>query len=574
MSSDFYSILGVARNASLDEIKKRYKKLAVKYHPDKTKDKTHHDMFLLISEAYETLKDDALRRKYNLSNGIVESSSPRAEFHSSYTQFRHGRDPEETHAGHGFFGGGSYFTYFQKNARAYKDAYERSSRQAHEDNLRRQAELAAHLAHKKMEAELASRREEFARKARQQRKEEELRQHLERELYEQKQRQERAKAGARQGEFYNEAKFDAYQRVFEGARTAGSLAGKSFTRPIVVDDDETDRAASAGDKEASIDPESAPHVNSETAELGDSSYDECRSHADEEENSPSINGFVDQNTVPPTEPSADANVSFQLESTREPEIVEVSEESEIEVDEEHEEQTSPGPSKQPREKVRGASVSLDGAPFAARGAKKARLSNFDGMKATLGANFEDVDFSDIRSTLPDTPHRTRKASSSVAPHTSKRARFAEFSNGTSRAQTVFTPVNKLFNRRSLGTISVADLSPEMDDSTLVFEQVPPTIKITPELLRDTWNAYCKSLEEYERNFTLYRKSVLEYQTGRLEKDERHHAIIFSDTSCLGVHQSCMFNDVLILQNYTRALQEFRQAFKLFQVNCEAVKNIF
>jgi len=63
---DYYKILGVDRNASQDEIKKAYRKLAVKYHPDKTKgDKNSESKFKEISEAYEVLKDPEKRKKYD-----------------------------------------------------------------------------------------------------------------------------------------------------------------------------------------------------------------------------------------------------------------------------------------------------------------------------------------------------------------------------------------------------------------------------------------------------------------------------------------------------------------------------
>ncbi len=63
---DYYKILGVGRNASQDEIKKAYRKLAVKYHPDKTEgDKKAENKFKEISEAYEVLKDPAKRKKYD-----------------------------------------------------------------------------------------------------------------------------------------------------------------------------------------------------------------------------------------------------------------------------------------------------------------------------------------------------------------------------------------------------------------------------------------------------------------------------------------------------------------------------
>jgi curved DNA-binding protein CbpA len=53
---DYYQILGVNENASQDDIKKSYRKLAVKYHPDKNpNDKVAEDKFKEINEAYENL---------------------------------------------------------------------------------------------------------------------------------------------------------------------------------------------------------------------------------------------------------------------------------------------------------------------------------------------------------------------------------------------------------------------------------------------------------------------------------------------------------------------------------------
>lgn len=63
---DYYSILGVDKKAGADEIKKAYRKLAVKYHPDKNPDnKASEEKFKTISEAYEVLGNAEKRRKYD-----------------------------------------------------------------------------------------------------------------------------------------------------------------------------------------------------------------------------------------------------------------------------------------------------------------------------------------------------------------------------------------------------------------------------------------------------------------------------------------------------------------------------
>ncbi len=62
---DYYKILGVDKNSSPDEIRKAYRNLAKKYHPDVSKEKNAEEKYKEINEAYEVLKDPAKKQKYD-----------------------------------------------------------------------------------------------------------------------------------------------------------------------------------------------------------------------------------------------------------------------------------------------------------------------------------------------------------------------------------------------------------------------------------------------------------------------------------------------------------------------------
>ncbi len=63
---DYYDILGVSKSSSADEIKKAYRKLAIKYHPDKNpNDKSAEDKFKEAAEAYEVLSNPEKKQRYD-----------------------------------------------------------------------------------------------------------------------------------------------------------------------------------------------------------------------------------------------------------------------------------------------------------------------------------------------------------------------------------------------------------------------------------------------------------------------------------------------------------------------------
>ena len=74
---DYYEILGVKKNASEDEIRKSYKKLAIKFHPDKNKSKHSSDAFKKVSHSFTVLSNKEKKAnydKYGTEDEVVDKS--------------------------------------------------------------------------------------------------------------------------------------------------------------------------------------------------------------------------------------------------------------------------------------------------------------------------------------------------------------------------------------------------------------------------------------------------------------------------------------------------------------------
>jgi len=73
---NYYTILGIDQRASTTEVKAAYKKLALRYHPDKNPDKKEaEERFKLLHEAYKTLSDLGKRKKHDLTLGLTKAST-------------------------------------------------------------------------------------------------------------------------------------------------------------------------------------------------------------------------------------------------------------------------------------------------------------------------------------------------------------------------------------------------------------------------------------------------------------------------------------------------------------------
>jgi curved DNA-binding protein len=78
---DYYSILGVNKNASDQDIRKAYKKMSMQHHPDRGGDEAE---FKRVNEAYQTLKDPAKRQQYD---------NPQPQFNFNSSHFNNGHNP-------------------------------------------------------------------------------------------------------------------------------------------------------------------------------------------------------------------------------------------------------------------------------------------------------------------------------------------------------------------------------------------------------------------------------------------------------------------------------------------------
>jgi len=113
---DYYKILGVSKSATQDEIKKAYRKLAIKYHPDKNKgDKTAEDQFKEVGEAYEVLKDPEKRKKYDQLGANWKNFETGRHGNFDFSQFRNQNDGSfffDGDIGSSFGGRGGFSDFF------------------------------------------------------------------------------------------------------------------------------------------------------------------------------------------------------------------------------------------------------------------------------------------------------------------------------------------------------------------------------------------------------------------------------------------------------------------------------
>lgn len=117
---DYYEVLGVQKNATTDEIKKAYRNLAFKYHPDRNPDdKAAEEKFKQISAAYDVLGDETKRRNYDLGGYTGNENN----YQQAYNQYQYDSSTQDYYDQ--FFNQSYRYSYsnYQKEEPEYSGRY-------------------------------------------------------------------------------------------------------------------------------------------------------------------------------------------------------------------------------------------------------------------------------------------------------------------------------------------------------------------------------------------------------------------------------------------------------------------
>lgn len=697
-----FQSLGVTPTTSFADIKRAYRKLSLKYHPDKTPDVAHHEKFKEINAAFEAIRDHYEKFNATSSPQMPTSSTPNSSAYTAYQQF------STSTAGQNF-SSRQYYSRFshsehtasnvRNGARAHDNSAEGAYFQAFhksQEQRRKASQEAADMANRnreklvemlKAEAE-AKRREELRRAEARKREVEKLEEELKRAEIERKkmeaakQRQEEEQRKQRQAQTVDteakaeqnqktksrlenlggdsEEKYNTYDHkslhangvnqnreyqnakqrrrdMVDAAETAdevmrklfdpddtekfykskksrnvktndekenyvptskrrkndvsyrgnGTNSGKGINNPIVLEDDTSDiEAISISDepyileddeitiveeisRDRKVNNKSSKSFNMGVSGTKNGSRVSIGETSDSECNSEKLDEYIPFTVRPKVPPRSSTTFPPRPDIKAGP--------------------SSPGrPTPPPTTHIRHHATSPH---------KRSKISTTNSTSAFDMGNLEinvgdidEVDFRELGESLPD--HLKRKQptsnSSNVANNTrSTRGKPVHFTDGTSRAETLSTPLNKnsvrghsaaRFNtsdeRSTRAQLSVLDFHASPKVHNFIPPQ-PPILDLDPDISRNKWHRYVKSMVNYQRSFLEYKELIVRYQVERTQKDFEHFDTVndLQDQKNLNVYNACLKRDFEVITQYQEALRVFSLNMILFQQNCQWISRV-
>ncbi|RLV94576.1 DnaJ subfamily A member 4 [Spathaspora sp. JA1] len=578
-----YQVLGLPPSATIEEVKKAYKKLSLKYHPDKTPDKNHHELFIKINQAYEVLKEQK-------ENNIKTASAP-----DSFNNFQFTTSSARTSNDSG---GYSYYRYYNNVNNFQKRAAEEAAAQA--ERLRREMLERARAEEELRKREFQKKQEEYDRRKKQEeyerkKRQEELEMRRRKQEAEERQRQrdqrvqefmdqlaEENKEKLRQQrrptdeQYYFAKKQAMYQQTQEegtgykmedhldsqyrnGTQTSGesSFGTGDSSDPIVVEDEISSEVESEEEQDSEEDIHESFDVSGsnqppEYVSLSDeaSSYstpvgNEDRQEQEEEEEDDDdksqytvnkLYEYLDAELNIPPKPKPKYFYKSASPKRSKP-------------------QSQPPSSPIPKAKFKRFKPAFD----------------MEDLEKNLGNNIETLDFSDLLDSLPHDKSQKRSPNLNAAK---KRPAAAEYSDGTSKAETLHTPLNKQQIHGHIPTSSKLSML-DLNASPAVHSFSPPNPPnpvLDPHISLSGWKQYVNSIKKYQEQFLNYKRLIVQYQIERTNRDVENFELINTNGN-MEIYTRCLQRDLDVNKEFTEALRVFSNTMNVYKQNCDWMKMI-
>lgn len=630
---DYYSILEVPVTATQPEISKAFKKLAIKYHPDKTQDPQHHELFKKINEAYETLKSVDKRKEYDSKHHMSQSSA--YTFHESTTGRRgnttfhtslSGGMPRNMNGGYTYGFAGNYGPGYQSRghgvfSRHYNDRFSpedlfEKERRAQKERLRKEAER---LQQEKLEREAQRMYQAHITKLKQEKLEK-----LKQQQYQQHQRQ--SDEGLEDEEVSSSPNDDITNLQNQRKKTSNG----HWSRPFQTFDNNNFQYSSSSNIRSSYRPRSPPIYSSRSPSLENNDADLSKGNS----NDPIIveDEYSDGSSTPirATEPSADPNSNYYSNSDNDnnnfndytnsnanesnsdpsssnPEVQEqnnaeetipsAQSSSEPEVEEIG---SVPSTNQQPESPGKTPEVIIEeefekkmknepSDRFNRRSkARKPHTFAFNDLVNSLNPDIGDVDFTEVKNSLPnyatDSEHN---AEDTYKAGRSKKPRLSEYSNGTSQAETLHTPINKNSIKGHAIRTENSEIKAKGQTLTMLDFNAstkvrdlkppnPPSISLDQNITKEVWQEYVKAIHAYQQEFFNYKTKIIIYQTERASRDKELFDLVNSHQSCFQVYQQCLDQDLLVMKEFHENLRQFNVTMESYKQHChwKEMANLF